>query len=95
MLKGIAFQILAPWYLIDFWHHEKENLGRYRFFLVVDRERRLWKKEIGEKTRRYGEEELVWNVGTSFFLLQMYTDQQFLKCLVYKSEELSGFGTYS
>ena len=49
MLVGIAFQILAPCYLIDFWHREKENLGIYRFFLVVDRVRRLWTKEIGEK----------------------------------------------
>ena len=39
---------------------------------------------------RYREEELVWNGDTSFFQLQMYTDQQFLKFLVYKSEESSG-----
>ena len=86
MLMGTKFQILAPWWLIDFWHREKENFGIYRFFLVEDRVRRLCTEEIGEKkTRRYKEEELVWNVGTSFFQLQMCTDQQFLKYLVYKS----------
>ena len=49
MFMGKAFQILAPWYLTDFWHREKENLGIYRFFLVVERVRRLWIEEIGEK----------------------------------------------
>ena len=49
LLMGIAFQIWAFWYLIDFWHREKETLGINRFFLVVDRVRRLWIEEIGEK----------------------------------------------
>ena len=48
---GIAFQVLAPWYLINFWHSEKENLGINRFFLVVDLVRRLWVEEIGENKR--------------------------------------------
>ena len=62
-----AFQILGPWYLIDFWHREKENIGIYSFFLVVDRVRRLWIEEIEEKnTRRCKQEKLVWNVGTHF-----------------------------
>ena len=82
MLLGTEFQFLAPWYLIDFWHREKENFGLYRFFLVEDRLQRLWIEELGEKTRRYREVELV---DTSFFQLQMCTDQQFLKYLVYKS----------
>ena len=90
---GTEFQILAPW--IDFWHREKENFGIYGFFLVEDRVRQLWIEEIGETKWRYWKEELIWNVGTSFFQLQMCTDQQFLKYLVYKSEELSGFGNYS
>ena len=51
MLMGRKFQTLAPWYLIDFWHREKENFGIYRFFLVEDRVRRLWTEEIGEKKR--------------------------------------------
>ena len=49
MLMGIAFQISASWYLINFWHREKENYEIYRFFLVVDRVRRLWIEEIKEK----------------------------------------------
>ena len=44
---GTEFQILAPWYLIDFCQREKENLGIYSFFL--DRVRRLWIEKIGEK----------------------------------------------
>ena len=49
MLMGTEFQILAPWYLIDFWHREKENFEIYRFFLVEDRVRRLCIEGIGEK----------------------------------------------
>ena len=49
MLMGTELQILALWYLIDFWHREKKNFGIYRFFLVVDRVQRLWIEEIGEK----------------------------------------------
>ena len=41
MLAGTELQMLAPWYLIDFWHREKENFGMYRFFVVEDRVRRL------------------------------------------------------
>ena len=59
MLMETEFQILTPWYLIDFWHHEKENFGMYRFFLVEGRVQRLWIEEIGEKMRRYRKEELV------------------------------------
>ena len=55
MLMGIVFQILVPWYLIDFWHREKENLGIYRFFLVVDRARQLWIEEIEEKNEEIQE----------------------------------------
>ena len=53
MLMGTEFQTLAPWYLINFWHREKENFGIYRFFLVEDRVRRLWieLKEKNEKTQ--------------------------------------------
>ena len=59
MLMGTEFQLLAPWYLIEFWHREKENFGIYRFFLVEDRVRRLRIEEIGEKKRKYREEELI------------------------------------
>ena len=51
MLMGTEFQLLAPWYLIEFWHREKENFGIYRFFLVEDRVRRLRIEKIGEKKR--------------------------------------------
>ena len=54
MLMETEFQILAPWYLIDFWHREKENFGIYRFFLVVDWVRQLWIEEIGKKRRDTG-----------------------------------------
>ena len=49
MLMGTEFQILAPWYLIDIWHREKDSFGIDRFFLVEDRVRRLWIEETGEK----------------------------------------------
>ena len=85
---GTEFQTLALWYLINFWHREKENFEIYRFFLVEDRVRRLWieLKEKNEKTQ---------GGRASFFQLQMCTDQQFFKYLAYKSEELPGFGNYS
>ena len=72
MLIATDFQILAPWYLIDFWHCEKENLGICRFFLAVDRVRRLWIEEVAEKTRRYRKEELVWNIGFILFFTFKY-----------------------
>ena len=48
MLVGIAFQILVPWYLIDFWHREK-RIRNIQVFLGCGSVRRLQIEETAEK----------------------------------------------